>query len=71
MLDLVFLSKFSEIWTPQAVVMLIRSSPLKSRKLLTRDVVETFATHATLLVTSPIQTDGHKMATLTLVLTRL
>ena len=52
--------------------MFVRSFPVKSRKRVARDVVDTLLPHSpALFVTSLTYTVGHKMAALTAVLLQL
>ena len=44
------------------MAMLVCTLPMKSRRSLAHDIYDNFATHAGLVVTSLLQTAGHKMA---------
>ena len=60
------------IWAPQCEAMLIHSLPMKRRKRLAHDVIDTHATHADLLfITFQTQTAWHKMAARAAVFLRL
>ena len=57
---------------PEGISMLLRSLPMRIRKRLVHDVINTFVTRADLVRDVPYTEDNrHKMATLTAVFSRL